>query len=464
MIRALCCTFALWLTLGVPAMADTGVLIPRDKDAPDPAILSLAELRVDIRIENGDARVRLVEIFANHTNGMQEATFQFALPDAATVSDFAVWDGPVRIPAVVLERKRAEEIYITARNQAIDPGLLQAGERTDDPATTTSLFTAKISPIPAFGTKRVELEYHQRLAVNAFKQVFVLPLKPDAYGKQTAAHLSIHYELASSHAFEGFTLLSKLYPLTFAHKDPHTIAADLTAENVSLDEDFTSLWQLAKSGVDTLDITTFRSPRAPLPQPDQTSPTPPGAQPGFFAAQMLIGEGSSPAPTQTAAPQTYVILFDNSLSMQWDKLERSYAALEALLHTLRPADHFNILLFNQDVDPWKPTPVPADPAAIDAARAAVRASRLRGGTDLSKALAAGVKQCDAPDCTLLLLTDGGSDRGASILPAKIAAAYAAAWKNAPHPPRTAIFAVGDDAHLDLLKVLARNNGILEHVT
>ena len=35
--------------------------------------------------------------------------------------------------------------------------------------------------------------------------------------------------------------------------------------------------------------------------------------------------------------------------MQWEKLERSYQALEGLLRTLRPSDHFNLLLFNNQV-------------------------------------------------------------------------------------------------------------------
>ena len=92
-------------------LADAGILIPRDKAQPDPAILSLEEMEITIRIDNGDARVFVKQIFANHTNGIEEGNYIFALPSQAVVSDFAVWDGPVRIPAVVLERKRAEEIY-----------------------------------------------------------------------------------------------------------------------------------------------------------------------------------------------------------------------------------------------------------------------------------------------------------------------------------------------------------------
>ncbi len=110
-------------------LADGGVLIPRDKAQPDPNVLSLEEMEIAIRIDNGDARIFVRQIFANHTGHIEEGNYVFALPSRATVSDFAVWDGPVRIPAVVLERKRAEEIYNQLKQQTIDPGLLQMGER-----------------------------------------------------------------------------------------------------------------------------------------------------------------------------------------------------------------------------------------------------------------------------------------------------------------------------------------------
>ena len=75
-------------------LADAGILIPRDKQQPDPAILSLEEMEITVRIDNGDARVFVRQVFANHTSGIQEGNYIFALPSHATISDFATWDGP----------------------------------------------------------------------------------------------------------------------------------------------------------------------------------------------------------------------------------------------------------------------------------------------------------------------------------------------------------------------------------
>ncbi len=191
----------MWLLLAAGlARADSGTLIPKDKQAPDPAVLSLEEMTVEVTIDNGDAHVSIVQIFLNHTAGIQEGTYRFSLPTGATVSDFAVWDGPVRIPAVILERKRAEQVYDQARLQAIDPGLLEMGERDNVDPKNTAVFTAKIVPIPAYGTKRLELDYHQRLTTANFNQFFALPLKPDAGQQQTARHFKLHFVLHSAQA------------------------------------------------------------------------------------------------------------------------------------------------------------------------------------------------------------------------------------------------------------------------
>lgn len=122
-------------------------------------------------------------------------------------------------------------------------------------------------------------------------------------------------------------------------------------------------------------------------------------------------------------------------------------------------------MFNTEISSFQPSPVPAYGAAIEKALAFVKASRLRGGTDLEAALAAGLAQCAvASNSSLVLLSDGGATRGI-VSNAKLSADYARRWKLLPESqrPRTYIFAVGDDANLPLLRLLARNEGLLESV-
>lgn len=452
--------------------ADAGILIPRDKAQPDPAILSLEEMEITIRIDNGDARVFIRQIFANHTGKIEEGNYIFALPSQATVSDFAVWDGPTRIPAVVLERKRAEEIYAQLKQQAIDPGLLQMGERGSEEAKRSGVFSARIVPIPADGTKRLEIEYHQFIPVENLKSYFAIPLRPDAYQAQMARHLRINFELHSAHSTSNFQAAAKTFPLQLDENTPHLVKGHFEGENINLAEDFAVTYSLDPSAADTLQVLTYRNPVSGQPSPTETAPVRSTNEPGFFEAEALLGYGKSSSPDaagteESGLPKNLVILFDTSLSMQWEKLERSYQALETLLHRLRAVDRFSLLLFNTQVQAFQPAAVAADAASVQHALDFVRSSKLRSGTDLEGALKAGLLQCEKPGGSnpyLIVISDGGATRG-PILNGTLAKWYGDNWQRMrpADRPRTYVYAVGDDANLPLLSVLARQDGVLENV-
>jgi len=447
------------------ALADAGVLIPRDKSQPDPSILSLDEMEIHVTIDNGVARVYVRQIFGNHTASIEEGNYIFALPSRATVSDFAVWDGPTRIPAVILERKRASQIYNQAKQQAIDPGLLQMGERGVEEARRSAAFSARIVPIPPFGTKRLEFEYHETVPVENLKLFFAIPIHPDAYQAQAAGRLSIEFELRSAHQLSDFQFTSSAYPMKVTANDGHSVKASFEASNINLAEDFALQYQLDSKQADTLDVITYRNPESGQPDAAEKSPVRSHDEPGFFEAQALIASGAS-VQSNGAAPKNLVILFDNSLSMQWEKLERSYAAMETVLRSLRPEDHFNLLLFNNKVAVFQPDLVPAARDNVQKALEFVRTSRLCGGTDLQQALGAGLAQFTKVhgNAYLLLLSDGGATRGL-IRNGSLANWYTEHWKQLQESgrPRTYIFAVGDDANLPLLRMLARNEGAIENV-
>src|SRR5438045_3766999 len=461
--------FVLALAVRPLLFADAGILLPRDKQQPDASVLSLEEMEINIRIDNVDARVFIKQIFANHTPHIEEGNYIFALPSHASISDFATWDGPTRRPAVILERKHAEDIYTQLKQQAVDPGLLQMGERGAEEAKRTSVFSARIVPILAYGTKRLEIEYHESIPVENLKSYFAIPLHPDAYQAQAARHLRIHFELYSAHAIRNFQAPATTFPLRIAQNSAHIVEGDFEAENVNLAEDFVATCDLDPSAFDKLQVLTYRNPGSEQPSPTETAPVRSTDEPGFFEAEALLGLGAkqnSPVTSSSSAPsKTVIVLFDTSLSMQWEKLERSYQALENLLRNLRPTDRFSLVLFNSgtQVLPLSAATSGDVQHAIDT----VRASRLRGGTDLQQALQAGLQQATFPDASnsyLVILSDGGATRG-PILNSKLAAWYASAWKQFPatQRPRTYILAVGDDANLPLFRLLARQDGVLEQV-
>jgi len=440
------------IALSIPQLfaADSGVLLPVGSQQPDSAVFSLDEMSIDVHIDNGDARVSIRQIFGSHSGAINEGTYVFALPTRGVVSDFAVWDGLVRIPGVILERRRAEEIYESLKSQAIDPGLLEQGERGEEDARRGSTFTAHIVPIPAFGTKRIEMEYHQPIAVENLRSAFVISLKPGAYRAQKAGVLHISFEMKSAQPLSGFTVTGKQFPLRLTENGPNLVRGEFDGRGVDLTEDFAAEWDLAASGT-PLQVTAYRNPAE-------------GGAGYFEAAALLVPPGAPRAQEQR--PRQVVALFDASLSMQWEKLERSFQALDALLHSLRPADRFNVLTFNGTVQKCFNQPGPADAARIEQALGCVRAQDLRGGTNLDAALEAALAQSadDEFDPYVVLISDLGATEG-PIRNGRIAAAYTERWKKLPaaRRPRTYVFAVGDDANQSLARLLAENDGLSEWV-
>lgn len=423
---------------------DTGMLIPSTLRQPDAKVLSLDEMAIDVVIDNGCAKVNIRQIFGNHTAKLLEGNYVFALPGAALVSDFAVWDDTTRIPGVILERKRAEETYREIRLQALDPGLLQMGERDADEARRTSIFSARIVPIPAYGTKRLEIEYQERLSVEQAGAFFSIPLRPDVYRAQTAGRLTIHVSVKGAHSMRDFQFVSKAFPMKMNAQTVKSVEASFEGSNVALTEDFSLKYGL-DARKNALEVLTYRD----------------GSDPGFFEASALMALPSTNAPV---APRSIVILFDTSLSMQWEKLERSFHALESLLRSLRPSDSFNLLAFNEQVTPFAPAPAAATPEAVEKALAFLRAERLRGGTNIQAALDAALSQTFSSDPYIVMLGDLGATRGI-LQNSKLSEWYTAKWKQIAEArrPRTYVFATGDDANLPLGRMLARNRGVFEAV-
>jgi Ca-activated chloride channel family protein len=434
------------------AAADSGVLIPTDRTAPDPSILSLEEMSLDIGIDNGTAKVSVREIFLNHTGRNQEGTYSFALPMRAVLSDFAVWDDLTRIPGVILERKRAEEIYDSLRAAAIDPGLLQMGERGADEAARSSEFTAKVVPIPSRGTKRVEIEYHERIPVEQLTSVLSVPLKPDVYQAQVAGLLNINVSILSQRPIKTFEGLAKAYPLKMDEKTNNRIRASFSGTRVALTEDFAVKYSFDPTVADSMHVVTYRNPA-------DTPPT------GFFQASALFGPGNAPGAAAQPAPRTVVLLFDSSLSMQWNKLDSSFQAFEGVLRSLRPQDRFNVIVFNSDVSLMSPAVQPATTDQIEKALTFVKQSRLRGGTNLGVALERALAQAGVGDNSYIVsFTDGGATEG-SVQNAKLLSTFNAQWNRlaTAQRPRMFVFAVGDDANQLLLKQIGSANGVFEWV-
>ncbi|HXG68652.1 MAG TPA: VIT domain-containing protein, partial [Blastocatellia bacterium] len=446
---------ALALLLFAPSLvrAQSGVLVPTSTDRPDPSILTLDEMGVQVVIDNQFARVRVTQIFGNRTDRPQEGKYVFLIPTTASISDFAVWDGDVRIPGVILEKRRAEEIYKDLALQAIDPGLLK--QERDDQAGTA--FTVEVVPIPAYGTKRLELEYTEVLRVENLESYYSFPFKPSEYGTQKIGHLDLRLQILSRFPMSDLNIISKAYPLNFIENTPQYRSATFEASNIELTEDFafsyglavprTAFEFLAYRAPERIKADELRDPRLAEREPD-----------GYFEAAVVFNEaGRAPGESEPPPPRSILVMLDTSLSMQWEKLDRAYEAIEGLLRSLQPQDSFNVVLFNDDVNTFSEKSSAASAEQVERALGYIKASYLSGGTDLGAALeraTALAKDMGATnDRSIVLITDGNSTLTATRARAIIERFQKA--NDAGPRARLYVFGIGSDTNIQLLGELAR---------
>jgi Ca-activated chloride channel family protein len=446
---------ALLLLLLAPSIAhaQSGVLIPSSTDKPDTAVLTLDEMSVSVVIDNQFARVRVIQIFGNHTARVQEGRYVFLIPTTASISDFAVWDGDVRIPGVILEKRRAEEIYEDLALQSIDPGLLK--QEQEDGAGTA--FTVEVTPIPAYGTKRLELEYSEMLPVDNLESYFSFPFKPSQYGTQSVGHLQVRLQIASRFSMTDLNIRSKLYPLSFIENKPEYKSASFEATDIQLTEDFAfsyglnvphSAFQfLAYRAPERITADELRDPRLAEREPD-----------GYFEAAALFNEaGRAPGDTEPPQPRSVLVMLDTSLSMQWEKLDRAYEATEGILRSLLPQDSFNLVLFNDDVSNFSDKPIDASPAQVERALTFIKSSYLSGGTDLAAALERATELSKAmpskKERAIVMITDGNSTLSTTRTRA-VVERFQKANDSGPRA-RLYIFGIGSDTNIRLLSELVR---------
>ena len=427
--------------------AQSGVLIPSTSTKPDPNTLSLQVMNVDVLIDNQHARVKVMQIFDSHSAQLLEGKYLFALPQTASIFDFAVWDGDVRIPGVMMEKRRANKAYSEIKQQQIDPGLLQQ----DDEHEGRSAFSAKVFPIPAYGTKRVEIEYTEVLPVDNLTSHFTFPLKPSFGDAQRVEELSLHIHVLSDYPISPISDGRQEYSLAVVKSEPNEFEAEFHANGLELKEDFSFDYRINVPET-TLSFTTYRAPEQ-ISAYDLRDPSLAAQNPsGYFEARTVFNEA---ATTPNKQPRNVILLLDTSLSMYGEKLKRAVEALEYFLNSLSPQDHFDLILFNEETYAYSPTPLPATPDNVEHALDFIRNSMLGSGTDLRQALEKAVElssQFPPGERNVVLVSDANPTLGTRNLKQILETLQR---NNASTPMRVFAFGLGSDANGSLLEELAK---------
>ncbi|MCB9487091.1 MAG: VWA domain-containing protein [Deltaproteobacteria bacterium] len=409
--------------------------------------LTLSRMEVRAVVDNGMATVDVLQIFRSHSGDVLEADYEFGVPDTGELSDFAIWDDGIRIPGVIIERRKAESAYNDLRARYIDPGLIETRDERDMTA-----FRCRIVPIPAYGTKRVELQYSQTLPVEGERLNFHFP-STWADDAMRAEVFEFELTVRSTQPIGDVEFLNDALVPEVVSRSDHEVVARLSMQNAPLTEDITAAVSIPTEKSDIVFL-AYRDVEHVRRNPSLTAGPPTKDDTGFYGARVLFAPS---APTEAVSAKELVIALDTSLSMQWDKMTNAVRVIDHLVANLRDGDRVGLVRFDDAPQAMTPTTQPWSTETRANVGDWLTRQSLAGGTNyltLFDAIAAQFQ--NAGPRRVVLLTDGAPTR-ATVKPDKILAAFEKSAL-AKSGTRTFVVGVGLDANRALLGDMAATGG------
>ncbi|MEG0931208.1 VIT domain-containing protein [Algoriella sp.] len=135
---------------------------------PDENSVALQEMNTQVEIFGNLAKTTTTLVFTNSSSRNLEGNLVFPMPENTTISGYAIdINGKMR-NAVPVTKARAVEVFESIQKQNVDPGIIEKVEGNN--------FRTRISPIPAKGSRTIQLSYYQVLKYDKSAYQYHLPL------------------------------------------------------------------------------------------------------------------------------------------------------------------------------------------------------------------------------------------------------------------------------------------------
>lgn len=314
---------------------------------------------------------------------------------------------------------------------------------------STPLFFSFNNPIAANSQIEVELTYVQLL--------------PYSFGKVTFEYPS-NYSLMQSGIIENaqsfsFELSSQRTIVNVDNpSNTSTITNDGNAATVTINQyESTSIndvlikYELASDQLGVIPFSTL------LPEGQNTCDN---FGNGFFG---LVVEPES-NPNAAVIQKNFVLIIDSSGSMSGNKMTQARQAATFIVNNLNPGDKFNIIDFDNNIVPFRPTLVDYNASNASAALTFINNIVALGATNISGALNTAVNQFGSAAQNqaniIVFFTDGGATQGITTTQGILDSV-----NSSVNQLDTKIFlftfGIGQDVTTDLLTLLAvDNNGFV----
>lgn len=338
--------------------------------------LQSADIKVDINDQV--AKTYVTQTFINDSDHDVAGTYLFPLPEDTTFSSFSLMIDGKPVEGKILEANEARQQYEEIVRRLVDPGLLEYADY--------KTVRARIFPIPAHGTKKVELEYTQLLKAEGGLMKYRFPLKTEGAGE--AEEINVRVKLNSKPGLR--TIWSPSHTVTTERDGDHIAKVAFLGKDAVPDKDFYLYYSLSDKDL-AASLLTHRDT----------------GEDGYYLLTL-----APPVESKEVAAKDIVMVADTSGSMQGERMEQNKQALKYLINALGANDRFSIVQFNTDVDSFKSQLMQATPENKKLALAYIDDLEARGGTNIGDAIKTAATMLDtASDVDtrpgyLILMTDG----------------------------------------------------------
>jgi len=436
-LRLFLLSVSLFLSLAATAAAQ-GVIVPgpceRCPRPPRPITLPrtlpIKSIKIDTKISSQVATTHVEQIFRNDTDAMMEGTYFFPIPEQASISEFAIWDGDRRLVGEVRSREEARRIYDEIVRRQRDPGLLEYAGK--------DLFQASIFPIPPHSDKKLEITYSQILRAESGTVAYRYPL---GTGRQ----------ISQIGTVSGRIELESKEPLRNIYSPTHAVEVKRNGDRRSV--------VTFESGQEPQDFQLFYS----LSSADFGVTLLTHREPGKDGYYLLMISPKDDWSEQEYAAKDIVFVLDTSGSMaEAGKMEKARAALLYGIRILRPQDHFNVVSFAGEERLMESRMITADDQGRKRGEAFAQSLRPLGGTNINQALQAAMQQFESNNRPkmIVFMTDGLPTVGITNADQIVGNAARARTLGL----RLFTFGVGYDVNTALLdKLAAENGGVADYI-
>ena len=399
-----------------------------------PRSLPVKSIKIDTRISSQVATTHVEQVFRNDTPATLEGAYFFPIPESASITEFAIWDGDRRLVGEVRPREEARRIYDEIVRRQRDPGLLEYAGK--------DLFQASIFPIPPHADKKLEITYTQVVRAEGGTVSYRYPL---GTGRQAAEIGTV----------AGRVEVETREPLRNVYSPTHAIDVKRQNDRRSLvsfetsggkdPQDFQLFYTISKEDFG-LTLLTHREP----------------GKDGYF---LLMISPKDDWTDQEYSAKDVVFVVDTSGSMADEgKMEKARSALLYGVNILRPQDRFNVISFAGEEHLMEVGLIPADEKGRQRGAAFVKALKPVGGTNINQSLLASLRQFSDTDRErpkiIVFMTDGLPTVDETRVPNIVENVRKATKPGV----RLFTFGVGYNVNTALLdKLAAENGGVADYV-